>query len=170
MKNRKIMVIDGYNVINRVPAFRACLDKSLRAARESLSGFCLEWKSLRRDIVEFVVVFDGDSVFSRGTDHSPLGIRFVFSRKGETADDCIRQMLEEGLARGGEFVVVSDDSEVKRHARANEASVMDTMTFFQSLRGRKGKTGKASSSEKAKLTEKQKNEINEHLRMIYGIE
>ncbi|MDP6491551.1 MAG: NYN domain-containing protein [Kiritimatiellia bacterium] len=54
MKTHTI-IVDGYNVIYRVPRFKAQLDRSLQAGREALLRYCSEWKTRRRDIDRFYV-------------------------------------------------------------------------------------------------------------------
>ncbi len=126
---RYTVIIDGYNVIYRIPRFKAQLDKSLQAGREALLGYCSEWKMHRRDVDRCTVVFDGDSSVLGGEQAvSAPGVRALYSKTGETADRRIRRMLEHA-DRHEHIVVVSDDNEVRESARIHHMSAMSASDF-----------------------------------------
>lgn len=130
------VIVDGYNVIYRVPRFKAQLDRSLEAGREALLRYCSEWKARRRDVDRFLVVFDGDSSVMGGErSASAPGVRALYSKTGETADRRIRRMLEQS-ERNEAITVVSDDNEVRDSARVTHMHAMSATQFARMGQGR----------------------------------
>ena len=128
MKTHTI-IVDGYNVIYRVPRFKAQLDKRLQSGREALLRYCSEWKARRRDVDRFYVVFDGDSsVIGGEAAASAPGVRALYSKTGETADRRIRRMLDQADRRE-QITVVSDDNEVRDSARVHHMRSMSATEF-----------------------------------------
>ncbi len=141
------VIVDGYNVIHRVPRFKAQLDRSLQAGREALLRYCSEWKARRRDVDRFFVVFDGDSSIIDGdVTASAPGVRALYSKTGETADRRIRRMLDQA-ERNEAITVVSDDNEVRDSARVNHMQAMSAAQFARIgiARGRQGRTGSTAT-------------------------
>jgi len=88
MPSQQVLLIDGYNVINRVPELKAGLDEGLESARNKLAFLISRW-SQRHPAVECVIIFDGDIRFSGGRDHRLAGIRCIFSRTSHGGDDAV---------------------------------------------------------------------------------
>jgi predicted RNA-binding protein with PIN domain len=126
------IVIDGYNLILRSPAFRPDDRRDLAMAREKLVNL-LSWAVGRGD-AEFIVVFDGaETAFgSRRTEHSGT-VTVRFSTPPQSADDLIRKIVEEYADREVKVTVVTADVEVASHARACGASVVISDIFAASL-------------------------------------
>lgn len=97
--------------------FELALDANLRTAREALTAQCTSLMQSRGDITSIILVFDGKSEFHDLYQTAPQGIQLVFSDTGEDADDRITTLLEE-LPAKPEKCVVSDDNQVRNHARA----------------------------------------------------
>jgi predicted RNA-binding protein with PIN domain len=101
-------LIDGYNVIRRVPRLHAADRLSLADGRTAL----LNWLVPRfRDTPHrLVVVFDGDGVAE--TTHAlccGAGSQQIFSRRGETADAVIVRRAALERAAGNLVEVYTDD-------------------------------------------------------------
>lgn len=128
----RTIIIDGYNLILRSPAFRPDDRRDLAMAREKLVNL-LSW-AVGRGEAEFVVVFDGaQTAFgSRRTERSGM-VTVRFSRPPETADGLIRKLVEEYAEKGIKVTVVTADLEVASHARACGASVVISDIFAASL-------------------------------------
>jgi hypothetical protein len=100
------ILVDGYNVIRRLPELAAVeRAEGLAAGREALCAHLRAYRRARGHAV--TVVFDG----ARGGEESrgAGGLTVHFSRAGETADAVIARLLE---GRGGGVVVVSSDAAV----------------------------------------------------------
>ena len=117
-----LWVIDGYNVIRRVPDLRRHEAESLEAGRRALVHLVIQVaRTLPRD--EFVIVFDGAR---RGDVAPPTGrVRIVFSRPPETADDVVARLAR---SAAGSAVVTSDRA-VQQAADRARAAVVDAETF-----------------------------------------
>ena len=106
-----IVVVDGYNV-----AKTAWTDVSLEEERRRLVQL-LERAHLRTK-AKFLVVFDGDGPGDTAPGQAQSRtVRVRFSPTGETADDVVRDLVDE-LPLGRPVVVVSSDREVVDEARA----------------------------------------------------
>lgn len=130
------MILDAYNILHRLPAWRPLLEESLEGARETLLNYCRRWMMQRGDVWLFVVVFDGDSSVVGGYSSAGPGVRVVYSPSGQAADDRILEIIREFGDRF-EYVVVSDDRYVAGKAVQMGASAM-TSTAFGTVLGGKG--------------------------------
>ena len=128
----RTIIIDGYNLILRSPAFRPDDRRDLAMAREKLVNL-LSWAVGRGD-AEFIVVFDGaETAFgSRRTERSGT-VTVRFSTPPQSADDLIRKIVEEYADQEVKVTVVTADVEVASHARACGASVVISDIFAASL-------------------------------------
>lgn len=104
------ILVDGYNVIKRVPSFQAARAQSLATAREQL--IVLLRNRYRHTPHQVIVVFDGDAAQEQ-VSHAQR-IRVVYSRRGETADAVIARLAVEARQAGREVEIYSDDIEVQR--------------------------------------------------------
>ena len=175
MKQHTI-IVDGYNVIHRVPRFKEQMERSLEGGREALLRYCCEWKARRRDVDRFYVVFDGDSsVIGGERAASAPGVRALYSKTGETADLRIRRMLEQADRRE-HFMVVSDDNEVRDSARVHHMTSMSAQDFAHVVNKRtdgqtnsrttKGKTRPSAPTDD--LAPGQAKAITDELRDLWG--
>jgi predicted RNA-binding protein with PIN domain len=128
----RTIVIDGYNLILRSPAFRPDDRRDLAAARDKLVNL-LSW-AVGRGEVEFVLVFDGAETGGQPGHSSKSGrISIRFSKPPQSADDVIKQVVEELEDKGRAVTVVTSDLEVAQHARTHGATVALSDLFAASL-------------------------------------
>lgn len=128
----RTIVIDGYNLILRSPAFRPDDRRDLAMARDKLVNL-LSW-AVGRGEVEFIVVFDGAETGlgqARSSKSGRISVRF--STPPQNADQLIEEIVEELEDRGRTVTVVTSDIEVARHARTHGASVALSDLFASSL-------------------------------------
>ena len=106
------LVVDGYNVTKRgfgeMP-----LEQQRRRLVAGLGGLAAQTRA------EVTVVFDGAERVL-GLPPAPRGVRVLFSRKGETADELIRRLVR-AEPEGRPVVVVSSDKEVADGVRRHGA-------------------------------------------------
>ncbi len=106
------LVVDGYNVTKRgfgeMP-----LEQQRRRLVSGLGGLAAQTRA------EVTVVFDGAERVL-GLPPAPRGVRVLFSRKGETADELIRRLVR-AEPSGRPVVVVSSDKEVADGVRRHGA-------------------------------------------------
>ncbi len=118
------LVVDGYNVTKRGFA-----DMSLEQQRKrlitGLGGIAAQTGD------EVTVVFDGAERV-HGLPPAPRGVRVLFSRKGDTADELIRQLVRAEPA-GRPVVVISSDREVADGVRRHGAYPMGADALLRRL-------------------------------------
>ncbi len=121
---RAHLVVDGYNVTKRGFA-----DMSLEQQRKrlitGLGGIAAQTGD------EVTVVFDGAERV-HGLPPAPRNVRVLFSRKGDTADELIRQLVRAEPA-GRPIVVVSSDREVADGVRRHGAYPMGADSLLRRL-------------------------------------
>jgi len=124
------IVVDGYNVIRRLPELRERERLGLEAGRAALVEMLAAYRRARGHH-RITVVFDGGAnpVGSGGTERV-AGIEIRYSRPGQTADDLIARLAQEGRAGA---VVVSSDRQVGRAAAACGAAAASCEEFAARL-------------------------------------
>lgn len=128
----RTVVIDGYNLILRSPAFRPDDRRDLASARDKLVNL-LSWAVGRGD-VDFVVVFDGAETGLGPARSGRSGrVSVVFSNPPRSADDVIKETVEKLADEGRAVTVVTSDLEVAQHARTHGATVALSDLFAASL-------------------------------------
>ncbi|HEY2953877.1 MAG TPA: NYN domain-containing protein [Candidatus Eisenbacteria bacterium] len=146
----RLVVVDGYNLILRTPAFRPGKGRTLRQARDKLLNL-LAWAVDPE--VRFLVVFDGAEAPAGSSPEGRVAVRY--SKPPEKADDVIRALVVESTDRLERITVVTSDLEVARHARALGAEVAFADLFLASL------LGPAAAGDPEKPTSLSKKEIEE---------
>jgi predicted RNA-binding protein with PIN domain len=123
------ILIDGYNLIRQSAAFRRLDRLSLEAGRNALIHSLAAYKKQTGHRV--TVVFDareGGFLTEERDRHG--GIHCLYSRKGETADDLIKRMIE---GRKEEFVVVTSDRAIADFASRRGVAAIASPVFESRL-------------------------------------
>jgi predicted RNA-binding protein with PIN domain len=119
------IAIDGYNFIKQTPEFRRLEQIDLQKAREGLIDLLAQYKRLKG--YPITVVFDGTQAGRVAGDHGPSkGVKVVFSKPGEKADDVLKRMAAE--AKGG-ILIVTSDQEVASFADKKGAATISVGDF-----------------------------------------
>jgi len=168
---RRIAIIDGYNVIYKDAGLQKRMDVSLASARDGLIEYCTRWLSTRGDFIEFWIVFDGDSSVMPSSTSGVRGVRVIFTRTKEDADDRILSLLKEA-SDGSDFVVISSDNYVSGNAKRHGASIMQVSDFFGTLGVGKRSSIKRNRSDgdTDRLSPVEERKINESLKKEWGLE
>jgi predicted RNA-binding protein with PIN domain len=129
------VIIDGYNVVFRIPRLRELAGRSLEAARDELLRWVEESHRGRRERV--TLVFDGERDPVHGGRTRRGEVRVVFSEPPESADDVIRRLVEAERRRGSRTRlacrVVTSDAAVARHARLSGGKSVGVESFVRGL-------------------------------------
>lgn len=131
------LILDGYNVIGRVPELNRQWDRNPQAAREALVAFCRGYRSRRKDLERLYVVFDGKAAYAHVLPGSSGGVTICFTQ-GEEADAYIVQMIEADRDRRA-FAVVSDDKELAHNVKMLGARSLCVKEFYGSVQPSKGR-------------------------------
>jgi predicted RNA-binding protein with PIN domain len=167
--SRRVMIVDGYNVIHRVAALEKALQVGLEAARHALLQSCRDWLMLRRDVASFTVVFDGPSHVVGDWHAAIVPVNAVFTKTKEEADERILRLVRDA-PEGLSCVVVSDDRYVRHNARAHGAEVLSAAEFFSRAQPGAGRRGlRAADRENGLLSEQQRQAINRDLEREWGL-
>lgn len=128
------IIIDGYNMIHRVPDLCKFLDESLEKARNEL---ILQLKSyLMRSKVEITLVFDGNQpVFGSDASNSHKYLRIIFSKYPFKADPLIKDLIKREQKKKS-LILVSDDADIIQHAKSHGSKVLSPVAFYQRIEGR----------------------------------
>ncbi|RZU52879.1 putative RNA-binding protein with PIN domain [Krasilnikovia cinnamomea] len=121
---RAHLIVDGYNVTKRGFA-EMSLEHQRKRLITGLGGIAAQTGD------EVTVVFDGAERV-HGLPPAPRGVRVLFSRKGDTADELIRQLVRAEPA-GRPIVVVSSDREVADGVRRHGAYPMGADSLLRRL-------------------------------------
>ena len=164
---RQILLIDGYNVINRVPELKPSLDAGLENARSRLALQISTWSQTHPG-VECVIVFDGDKKFAGGRDQRLAGIRCIFSPAPHGGDDEIIRFVRGYKGRASDITVVSDDNNVGNNCRAHGASVQPS-SYIMARRSRSTGGRRKPTAEGKGIGAKAAAEIDRELRKKFGL-
>lgn len=109
---KKLLIVDGYNLIYATDRYKKWRDSDLELARVKLIEDLATLKALHD--YEIVLVFDAAKTDARGrTNAQVLGIEVWFTRAGETADTMIEKMAARSRFEGDVIVATSDYSQQK---------------------------------------------------------
>jgi predicted RNA-binding protein with PIN domain len=146
----RTIILDGYNVMLRSPAFRPDERRDLAAARDKLVNL-LSWAVGAQGEVRFLLVFDGADVPGQPRRRT-TGVRDAegagrvdvrYSTPPQKADDLIRSLVEELVQNERDVTVVTSDAEVLRHAQSQGATLVLADLFAASLFEDKAVSAKA---------------------------
>ncbi len=105
--SRKILVVDGYNVINAWNKLKELTKKDLERARNTLLGYIHEYAKIKG--YEAYVIFDAYKVRGRSENiENYHGVTVVFTKENQTADSYIEKFIS-SLSRYDEVAVVTSD-------------------------------------------------------------
>lgn len=123
------LIIDGYNLIRQVPSLIRHEKESLEAGREHLIKLLSQYKKIKRH--KITVVFDGVLNLSEfAPAYQQAGIAIRFSPSGRSADDIIKEMVEDEKERA---LVVSSDQSICRYATSVGSSTIPAPKFYDKL-------------------------------------
>lgn len=163
----KILLVDGYNVINRVPELKPSLDRGLENARTRLALQISTWSQTHPEF-ECVIVFDGDLQYAGGRDQRLTGIRCIFSRTAHGGDDEIIRFVRNTGGRASDITVVSDDNNVRNNCRAHGAAVQPS-SFIMAKKAPPSGGRKKFPADGKGIDTKAAAEIDRELRKKFGL-
>ena len=125
----KVLIVDGYNAIHKIPEMDDLLDESLEDARSAITDLAGEYQRRCGGIAEVHVVFDGRDEYRAFSSGKP---NQVFSGTGEGDRSIIR--LAQDKSERFHVIVVSDDNRVGNSCRAAGATVISVKKFYEFIR------------------------------------
>jgi predicted RNA-binding protein with PIN domain len=123
------IVIDGYNLIRTSPSLSQVEANNFQAGRNTLIVKLAQYKKLKGH--KITVVFDATFTDNLSVEEARVaGIKILFSKGGQTADEIIIEMARE---KRGELIVVSSDKEILHTARACGCGIFEAQDFIQRI-------------------------------------
>lgn len=111
MSGRKILLVDGYNVIRSTMPYASLSEVDLDSARTALVSDVAAFADREWDAT---VVFDGGgNVHSKGQPHEVAGVTVIFSPFGTDADAVIESLARQGRDAAISVSVVTSDAQLQ---------------------------------------------------------
>lgn len=106
---RRLLVVDGYNVINAWESLKKISSISLEEARDKLVEWVVDYAASTGE--KAVLVFDAYTVKgAKPKEIEDRGILIVYTKENQTADSYIESFVEKALSKPGTMVrVVTSD-------------------------------------------------------------
>lgn len=124
------LLVDGYNLIGLNKSLSSKVN--LQSLREDLLNKLSLYKKSK--IHKITVVFDGShSDNTCRTIENIYGIKVIYSKQNETADDIIKEIVENS-ENPGEILVVTSDNELKNAVRVEGVSITGSDTLAKRLK------------------------------------
>ena len=162
----KIILLDAYNVIHKIPELSVNLEKSLRAARRALLAFMVDWKQINGYKGSIYIVYDGQDDIVNSEGSKLWGIKCFFTGSKEEADERIISMVERAR-QPAEIVVISEDGKVNNGCKVHGAKV-ENPVFLRSKRKKKSRITEARS--KQSLSGKDQREVDTYYKEALGLD
>ena len=138
------IVIDGYNLIRRIPELRVLDRDDLEAGRDGLVQELSTYRAGKGHRI--TVVFDGTgSIHLGGGSEKVVGITVRFSPQGRTADSVIKEMCRENQTD----MIVSADREITDVAKRAGVTAVSPDLFWDKVQEEMYKRFKGEEPEEA---------------------
>ncbi len=167
MPTKKVLLVDGYNVINRIPEIEASLEGGLENARNKLALQLSTWARLH-PAFECVIVFDGNPQFLNSQAQRLSGIRCIYSRASHGGDEEIIRFVKDFRGRISDITVVSDDNSVRNNSRALGAAVQPS-SYIMRAEPRHTGGGREPSAGSKGMNRRTVDAINKELKKKFGL-
>lgn len=155
-------VLDGYNILMRLPELFKRSSVSFEASREGLVNFLSRYRPQGSVKNRVTVVFDGYAALKLNWGRlRQEGVEIIFSEEA-SADDRIVSFLKQG-SHPKEIVVVTDDRELSLRVQDLEAKVLSIKEFIAKILAKQSRDS-AHSSEEKKLSVEEERKITEELK------
>lgn len=106
------IIIDGYNLLHASPNLSVRKEELLEKARNRMIEKLSYYRKMKK--VSITVVFDGwKGGFQSQSQEMLKGIKVIYSKLGETADEVIKRMIDNASK---EMLVVTSDREIRDFA------------------------------------------------------
>lgn len=112
LQREDVLLVDGYNMIGAWPELAVLKRDKLEDARDRLLDMLSDYQSYAGLTV--IVVFDAFRVPGLGAEYRHRRLRVVFTREGETADECIERLVGQWISVRRHLYVATSD-QVEQH-------------------------------------------------------
>ncbi len=133
MNSTRKIIIDGYNLIYKIPELSEYLPEHLELAREQLLVRLADYRILADQNIVIHVFFDGQGSHSYRTKHE--GIQVTFTAPGEEADQAINRLLAQKNYPNNWRVVSSDNWDITAHLARKGLQTQRSEVFVREMQG-----------------------------------
>lgn len=123
-------IIDGYNLIHKIPEFRSVLHESLEHAREKLEQKLIGFLSTNN--AKFILVYDGVRMPAQQRQRKVHHLKIIFSKNPQDADSIIKKLISQNSNHKNVYVV-SADLDLVNEARAFHANSLSPVDFINRM-------------------------------------
>lgn len=147
MKTKKLIIIDGYNILNSWEKYIPFLKLSFENARNELIYDMGEFSKLIA--IELLLVFDAYKINFSQSFERIKGIEVVYTRQNETADQFIEKKIDE-LGRKISVLVATDDTLIQKLATQRGAEVLTSKELLYRYENLKNKSDRYEKKNRIK--------------------
>ncbi|MCX8022376.1 MAG: NYN domain-containing protein [Syntrophorhabdaceae bacterium] len=146
------IVIDGYNYLNKIRHTPIDASSSIDILRKAILDRLARYKKKKH--IKFTVVFDAyNSPFLTRQRENYMGIDVIYSKKEETADDIIIDMIR---GRPSRLIVVTSDRKIIDEAKLKGVTFLTPSRFDVLMEEEKGHPLYGKDEEEDERREKKK--------------
>jgi predicted RNA-binding protein with PIN domain len=121
-------IIDGYNLIHKIPKFKNAIEQSLEHSRNILISFIKAYQSSKNNNI--TLVFDGDKVgYNEAQGQSTKRLKIIYSDSPEKADPLIKRLILKAKNKKS-LTLISADNDLINFCKTQGASVLSPEMFF----------------------------------------
>ncbi len=104
---KRLLFVDGYNIIGDWPELKTLQEKDLEGARDMLIEKMAEYQAYTG--VEVTIVFDAHMVPGLGKKYRQYELGIIYTKEKETADECIERLVNETKRVDRQIYVATSD-------------------------------------------------------------
>ena len=150
MSVRRVLIVDGYNVIGRGEPYTAIAREDLDSARARLVS---DVAAYAHGTAAALVVFDGaGNPHSDGQPHDIAGVTVVFSPFGVDADSVIEQEAVARRKAGYDVTVVTSDAQTQWAVMGASVNRMSSAEFIDEVAGERAEHADSMPSGSSRST------------------
>lgn len=139
MKTKKLIIIDGYNILNAWKKYKPFLKLSFENARQELIYDMGEYSKLVG--IDLLLVFDAYKINFKGSSEIIKGIEVVYTKQNETADQYIEKKLDE-MGRKILVSVGTDDTLIQKLVTQRGGNVLTAKELLYRYENLKNKSNR----------------------------
>lgn len=136
MKCKKVLIVDGYNILNAWEKYKSFLNLSFEHAREEIIFDMGEFAKLEN--IKLFLVFDAYKINFASKIENIKGIHVIYTKKNETADQYIEKKMDE-FGRKIFITVATDDSLIQKLVMQRGGSVLTSKEMLYRYENLKNK-------------------------------
>jgi predicted RNA-binding protein with PIN domain len=164
---KQVMLLDGYNVMHRLPRTPSGQGTSLEKRRNLLAAFIAQWKNDHKYKGSIYLVFDGNNNQIQTLEQSILhGIKCIYSDQKEEADDKIIGIIR-NATHPENITVISDDNFIANNVRSYGAYIKPVAYLLQTKK--KTHAGKHKGQSEKKIDAATALRITDHMKKVWGV-